>query len=659
MERSKQEDSPLGLSFLPGIIMQKHLRKLNFQTDVPEKKELARRAAVFYKLLVDFYGADRLILKAIKLDALTLVRSRQLEKKVLGLQRIVLEDPTLPLLSNAGDLAGILDQLEEKTAELFARRSVEESIEQKINTKLQERHDEYISEVKRQLLKEEGGPENPQTLKKYAQLEKMCSKGLNRSVMEFLRPAALAEIVGQIQGMRALMSRLSSPFPQHILIYGPPGVGKTAAARLALEGAKKMPQTSFTESAPFVEIDATTLRWDPRGITNPLIGSVHDPIYQGARRELSDGGVPEPKPGLVTEAHSGVLFIDEIGEMDLQLQSKLLKVMEDKWVKFESAYYDPADPQVPKYIKKLFAEGAPADFVLIGATTRAPHEISPALRSRCSAIYFDPLSPMDIKSIVENAAEKLGVTLQAGATPLICRYTSEGRQAVNIVADAYGLALYNGGGSQEEVSVVIDEEIVKEVIQNNRLIPLKPPDTENSPQVGKVYGLAAAAFRGSVLEIEALAFPAAQPGRGTVRFNEAAGKMARDSVFNATSVLQNITGVEISDYDLHFNVVGGGSVDGPSAGTALFLALYSAVRQIPLRQDMAVSGELSLQGKVKPVGGLTEKLYGARVAGIRNIILPQGNSGDLPVSLAEVDICYVDNVRELLEIALVGGRVDD
>ncbi len=640
--------------------MQKHLRKLNYLTDVSEKRELARRAAVFYKLLVDFYGADRLILKAIKLDALTLVRSRQLEKKVLGLQRIVLEDPTLPLLTHAGDVSGILDQLEEKTAELFARRSVEESIEQKINSKLQERHDEYVSEVKRQLLKEEAGPENPQTLKKYAQLEKMCSQGLNRSVMEFLRPAALDEIVGQIQGMRALMSRLSSPFPQHVLIYGPPGVGKTAAARLALEGAKKLPHTSFAQKAPFIEIDATTLRWDPRGITNPLIGSVHDPIYQGARRELSDGGVPEPKPGLVTEAHSGVLFIDEIGEMDLQLQSKLLKVMEDKWVKFESAYYDPADPQVPKYIQKLFAEGAPADFVLVGATTRAPHEISPALRSRCSAIYFDPLSPNDIKNIVENAAVKLGVTLQAAAAALICRYTSEGRQAVNILADAYGLALYSGGEKQEEVSVVIDEEIVKEVIQNNRLIPLKPPGEEKAPHlVGKVYGLAAAAFRGSVLEIEALAFSATQPGKGKVRFNEAAGKMARDSVFNATSVLQNITGLEVSDYDLHFNVVGGGSVDGPSAGAALFLALYSAIRQIPLRQDIAVSGELSLQGKVKPVGGLTEKLYGARVAGIKNVILPQGNSGELPASLAEVDVCYVDNIQELLEKALVGGDGDD
>jgi ATP-dependent Lon protease len=163
---------------------------------------------------------------------------------------------------------------------------------------------------------------------------------------------------------------------------------------------------------------------------------------------LSEGGVPEPKPGLVTEAHAGVLFIDEIGEMDLQLQSKLLKVMEDKWVRFESAYYDPTDPQIPKYIQKLFTEGAPADFVLIGATTRSPQEISPAFRSRCSAVYFEPLSPGDIELIVKNAARKLNVTLVEDAAALICRYTSEGRQAVNLLANAYGLALYLPAGSR-------------------------------------------------------------------------------------------------------------------------------------------------------------------------------------------------------------------
>lgn len=328
--------------------------------------------------------------------------------------------------------------------------------------------------------------------------------------------------------------------------------------------------------------------------------------------------------------------------------------MEDKWVKFESAYYDSSDPQVPKYIKKLFSEGAPADFVLIGATTRSPQEISPALRSRCSAVFFDPLSPAGIKQIVEKAASKLGVVLAGEVGDFICRYTSEGRQAVNLLADAYGLALYSCG--DQEGPVIIDEDIIKEVIHNNRLVPLKPPADLTTPRIGKVFGLAASAYRGSVLEIEALAFPASQAGKGKLRFNEAAGKMARDSVFNATSVLQKVTGLDMGDYDIHFNVVGGGNVDGPSAGAALFLALYSTVRQVPLRQDLAVSGELSLQGRIEPVGGLMEKLYGARVAGIKNVLLPGGNRGELPAEISDLQVIYVHNVNELLREALVGGN---
>ena len=90
--------------------------------------------------------------------------------------------------------------------------------------------------------------------------------------------------------------------------------------------------------------------------------------------------------------------------MDIHLQSKLLKVLEDKKVYFESAYYDPTDRQVPKYIHQLFQEGAPADFILICATTRSPQDINPALRSRCAAVYFEPLTPQDVQEIVKAAA---------------------------------------------------------------------------------------------------------------------------------------------------------------------------------------------------------------------------------------------------------------
>ena len=95
--------------------------------------------------------------------------------------------------------------------------------------------------------------------------------------------------------------KLSSPYPQHIILYGPPGVGKTTAARLALEEVKKLSFTPFDSESKFIEVDGTTLRWDPREITNPLLGSVHDPIYQGAGA-MGLAGIPQPKEGAVTKA---------------------------------------------------------------------------------------------------------------------------------------------------------------------------------------------------------------------------------------------------------------------------------------------------------------------------------------------------------------------
>ena len=408
------------------------------------------------------------------------------------------------------------------------------------------------------------------------------------------------------------MAKLASPYPQHMIIYGPPGVGKTTAARLALEAAKTMKQSVFGVEAPFVEVDGTTLRWDPRETTNPLLGSVHDPIYQGAKRDLVEGGVPEPKPGLVTEAHGGILFIDEIGELDIHLQSKLLKVLEDKKVQFDSAYYDPSDSQIPQYIRKLFDEGAPADFVLIGATTRLPEEISPALRSRCTAVFFEPFTPTDVEKIVTDAVQKLKVELADGVARITSDYTIEGCQAVNLVADAFGLALLRQSHATESGAVLIDREIVLDSLRAGRHSSNAPQKNVSGELPGKVFGLGVSGYLGGVLEIEAVAFPARQPGKGVLRFNETAGSMARDSVFNAAAVIRRLTGDDLQNFDLHVNVIGGGRIDGPSAGLAVVVALMSAIKGWPVSQQVAVTGEISLQGHVRPVGGISEKIYGAR-----------------------------------------------
>lgn len=219
---------------------------------------------------------------------------------------------------------------------------------------MQKREKEYLDDIKLQVIKKHTSIENATTLKKYAELEKMQCVKLSKSILDILRPKKQEEIIGQQDAVSSLISKIASPFPQHVILYGPPGVGKTTAARLALSIAKRKEFTPFKENAKFVEVDATTLRWDPRESSNPLLGSVHDPIYQGANKELAELGVPEPKLGLVTEAHGGVLFIDEIGELDVMFQNKLLKVLEDKNVRFDSSYYDVNNENVPLYIKKIF-----------------------------------------------------------------------------------------------------------------------------------------------------------------------------------------------------------------------------------------------------------------------------------------------------------------
>ena len=180
----------------------------------------------------------------------------------------------------------------------------------------------------------------------------MKAVSLTEPLAERTRPQEMREIVGQDDGLKALRAALCGPNPQHVIIYGPPGVGKTAAARVVLEEAKQNPLSPFVADAKFVEVDATTARFDDRGIADPLLGSVHDPIYQGAG-PLGIAGIPQPKPGAVTKAHGGILFIDEIGELHPIQMNKLLKVLEDRKVFLESAYYSSEDSNIPAHIRDL------------------------------------------------------------------------------------------------------------------------------------------------------------------------------------------------------------------------------------------------------------------------------------------------------------------
>ncbi|WP_181592483.1 ATP-dependent protease LonB [Paenibacillus sp. YN15] len=493
--------------------------------------------------------------------------------------------------------------------------------------------------------------------KELDKLRKLRSISLTKPLSEKTRPSSLSDIVGQKEGLKALKAALCGPNPQHVIIYGPPGVGKTAAARVVLEEAKKNQASPFRNDAKFTEIDATTARFDERGIADPLIGSVHDPIYQGAGA-MGVAGIPQPKPGAVTKAHGGILFIDEIGELHPTQMNKLLKVLEDRKVFLESAYYNSEDNGIPGYIHDIFQNGLPADFRLVGATTRTPQEIPPAIRSRCMEIFFRPLLPDEIGQIASGALKKIGYPENPQAVEVIKKYATNGREAVNVIQLAAGLAMTD---NRNEITPADVEWVV-----NSSQIPPRPErKVPAEPKVGFVNGLAVYGPNlGTLLEIEVTAIPAAA-GKGSFTITGVVDEedigggsrtlrrksMARGSVENVLTLLRSL-GFRPYDYDLHINFPGGIPIDGPSAGVSMATAITSALTQIPVDNRLAMTGEVSIHGRVKPVGGVVAKVEAAFQAGAVKVLVPKENYQDTFNTLQGLRVVAVDTIQEVLQESL-------
>lgn len=498
-----------------------------------------------------------------------------------------------------------------------------------------------------------------ESMKQRQKLESMRKISLTLPLAEKTRPHCLKDIIGQQEGIKALMAALCGPNPQHVLLYGPPGVGKTAAARLVLNECHKNPHSPFGPDAKFIEIDGATARFDERGIADPVIGSVHDPIYQGAGA-MGMAGIPQPKMGAVTKAHGGVLFIDEIGELHPIQINKLLKVLEDRKVLLESAYYSTEDTNIPEHIHDIFQNGLPADFRLIGATTRSPSEIPPAIRSRCMEIFFRALQPDETVIIAKNAAERVNVKITESALEVIRKYASNGREAVNIIQLAAGVA-------QNEGHMIIEKDVIEWVVTTGQYAPRPEKKIPPFPQVGVVNGLAVyGANLGMILEIEVSAYPCPDKKgdlhvTGIIEEEEAgyAGKktrrksMARSSLENVLTVLRREFKIEPRHYDIHVNFPGGIPLDGPSAGAAMAVAVFSAIKKRKVDNTAALTGELSIRGRIKPVGGITAKIEAAVQAGCKKIYIPKENwQSRFDRMNEEIEIIGADTIHEVIKAAL-------
>ncbi|HOA97945.1 MAG TPA: ATP-dependent protease LonB [Acetivibrio saccincola] len=495
--------------------------------------------------------------------------------------------------------------------------------------------------------------------KELEKLKRMRDIKLTEPLAEKTRPAALKDIIGQSQGIKALRAALCGPNPQHVIIYGTRGVGKTAAARVILEEAKKNKISPFRRDAKFVEIDATTVRFDERGIADPLIGSVHDPIYQGAGA-YGVAGIPQPKPGAVTKAHGGILFIDEIGELHPIQMNKLLKVLEDRKVFLESAYYSSEDKNIPSHIHEIFQRGFPADFRLVGATTRTADEIPPAIRSRCVEIYFRPLTQSEIMEIARNAAKKGDFELEEGGDALIAKYAQNGREAVNIVQIAGGVCLVEGRNT-------IRKKDIEWVIEFGHYSPRVEKKVPEEEQIGCINGLAVFGNSvGMVVDIEVSVMKALN-GKGEVKITgiieeeEMNGKgqklrrtsSAKASVENVLTVLKRILHIDLREYDIHLNFPGGIPIDGPSAGIAIATAIYSAIKEIPISSQIAMTGEISIRGKVKPVGGVVAKVEAAKNAGIKKVLISKENWQEMFEDY-DIEVIPVEDIFEVFDLVFKG-----
>jgi len=496
--------------------------------------------------------------------------------------------------------------------------------------------------------------------KELEKLEKMRSISLTQPLSEKTRPSSFDEIIGQEEGIQALRAALCGPNPQHVIIYGPPGVGKTAAARLVLEEAKKSPDSPFKYDAKFVEIDGATSRFDERGIADPVIGSVHDPIYQGAGA-MGVAGIPQPKPGAVTKAHGGILFIDEIGELHPIQLNKLLKVLEDRKVILESSYYSSEDTNIPVHIHDIFQNGLPADFRLVGATTRLPQEIPPAIRSRCLEIFFRALTPAEIGIIAKRAAEKIAYPIEEKAVEVLTKYATNGREAVNIIQIAAGIARSKGRKNIETADV-------EWVVSSGQYSPRPDKKIPPKPQVGVVNGLAVFGPNlGALIELEVSALPS-KTGKGQVivtgvveeeEIGSHDGKrmrrksMAKGSVENVITSLRKCMNVDPRDYDIHINFPGGVPIDGPSAGVTMATAIYSAIKNLPVDNTIAMTGEVSVRGYIKPVGGIVAKVEAARQAGVKTVFIPAENYQDIFKELTDIEVVPVERLEEILERAVL------
>ncbi len=428
--------------------------------------------------------------------------------------------------------------------------------------------------------------------------------------------------------------------------------------------------------APF--IDATGAH------AGALLGDVrHDPFQSGG---LGTPAHERVEPGMIHRAHKGVLFIDEIATLSLKMQQSLLTAMQEK--KFPITGQSELSSGA-----MVRTEPVPCDFILVAAGNLDTIEkMHPALRSRIRGYGYEVYMRTTMPDTIENRRKLVQFVAQEvkrdGKIPHFTREAVEeivreaqkraGRKGhlTLRLRDLGGIVRAAGDIAIKKGKKIVEREDVLEALKLAKPLEKQLADwyierkkeyqviKSEGSEIGRVNGLAVIGEEsGIVLPIEAVVAPAASKEEGKIIVTGKLGEIAKEAVQNVSAIIKRYKGEDISRYDIHVQFLQTyEGVEGDSASISVATAVISALENIPIRQDVAMTGSLSVRGEVLPIGGATPKIEAAIEAGIKKVIIPKANEKDVflsPDKAEKIEIYPVERIDEVLEIALEDSPAKD
>ena len=432
------------------------------------------------------------------------------------------------------------------------------------------------------------------------------------------------------------------------------------------------------ELPPFVDATAT--------LSGSLLGDVrHDPFQSGGMETPAHDRV---EPGAIHRAHKGVLYIDEVNLLRLEEQQALLTAMQERAFPI-SGRSERSSGALTK------TEPVPCDFILIAVgNLDAIQGMHPALRSRIRGygyeVYVNSEMPDTSKNrrrlirfIAQEVTRDMGTSreiphFEKSAVAMILREAQRragrrGKLSLRL-RELGGLVRIAGDLAGEEgskyttaahvlgarnIAKPLEQQVADRMIERRRDYSLI---VNSGERIGRVNGLAVLGansglsdFSGIMLPVEALVTPS-QGGGGKIHATGGLSDLAKESVTNVSAVIKKLTGKDISDYDIHIQFVDTHGVDGDSASITIATAVISALEDIPIRQDLAMTGSLSVRGEVLPIGGVTAKIEAAAGSGIKKVVVPRSNMQDVLLDdkyKEMIEVVAVDSLDEVMKHALI------